>query len=244
MSVRLNQIIAVEKGVKSSTTSAMSEKYKTIQKAQLFDGLARTYEPKDDGGEQFPPENTRVQQHADQLVLDVGTTLTELFNITATKDEGNCKACAAVVVDGKIVVDEVPPTTLLFLEKQLNDIHTFFSKLPVLDPAHNWTTAEGSLVSKTDPIRSAKTKKTIRPLVLYQATDKHPAQTDKITEDVIVGHWNQVKMSGAVSESKKKRLLDRVEQLQKAVKFAREEANSTEINERNIGEPLFNWLFE
>lgn len=244
MSVKLNQIIAVEKGVKSRSTEALSEKYKVLQKKQLFDGLARTYEPKEDGGEQFPSENTRVQQHADQLVQDVGTVLTELFNITATKDSGNCKACANVVVDGKVLLSQIPATTLLFLEKQLSNIHTFFGTLPVLDPAHNWTVAENSLTNKTDPIRSAKTKKTTKPLVLYPATDKHPAQTDKIVEDVIVGHWNQVKMSGAVSELRKKTLLDRTEQLQKAVKFAREEANGTEVEEKNIGEPLFNWLLE
>ena len=39
------------------------------------------------------------------------------------------------------------------------------------------------------------------------------------------------------------RALDRIGKLQRAVKFAREEANSTEITDRNAGEAIFGYLF-
>jgi hypothetical protein len=34
--------------------------------------------------------------------------------------------------------------------------------------------------------------------VLYDATEHHPAQTQLISEDVIVGWWETVKHSGAI----------------------------------------------
>lgn len=241
--MKLNQVIAVEKGIKSRSHKTLTEMYQALSKKQLFDGLARTYEKRDEDSEQFPAESTRVQKSASEMVRETGNLLTELFDTTLTKDVANCSAKADVVVDGVTLLSGVPATTLLFLEKQLTELHAFVSDLPVLDPAYDWQLDLNDGLYKTEPIMSAKTKKVTKPLVLYPATPEHPAQTDKITEDVIVGHWKQVKMSGALPEVRKKQLLSRVEQLQKAVKFAREEANSTEADQLAMGEKFFGWLF-
>jgi len=241
--MKLNQVIAVEKGIKSRSHKTLTEMYQALSKKQLFDGLARTYEKKDEDSEQFPPESTRVQKNASEMVREAGNLLTELFDTTLTKDTANCSAKADIVVDGETLLSGVPATTLLFLEKQLTELHAFVNDMPVLDPAYDWELDPNDGLFKTDPITSAKTKKVTKPLVLYPATPEHPAQTDKITEDVIVGHWKQVKMSGALPEVRKKQLLSRVEKLQKAVKFAREEANSAEADQLTMGERFFGWLF-
>lgn len=62
--------------------------------------------------------------------------------------------------------------------------------------------------------------------MLFPATEQHPAQTQLITEDVFVGTWSTIKISGAISHNDKQKLLDRVEELIIAVKSAREEANA------------------
>lgn len=77
---------------------------------------------------------------------------------------------------------------------------------------------------------------------MYQATDKHPAQTQLVQEDVIVGSWNQTKMSGAIQPQQKDMLLQRIEKLQKAVKFAREEANSVDADNVEAGKVIFDWI--
>ena len=244
MSTKLNQVIAVEKGIKSRSHKTLTEMYQTLSKKALFDGLARTYQKKDEDGEQYPPESTRVQKNASKMVEQVAELLTELFDTTFVKDAANCEARADVTLpDGTRLLPNMPATTLLFLEKQLSEIHTFVSKVPVLDPAFEWKLDTNDGLMKTEPLQTIKTKKVIKPLLLYPATDKHPAQTDKITEDVVVGHWEQVKMSGAMTETRKQELLNRVEILQKAVKFAREEANNTEVKKLSIGERVFQWLF-
>src|SRR5215510_4280440 len=91
---RLNQIIAVEKGVKSRSFQELTEAHHALQKPALLAGIARTYRPKDDEGEQFPPESTKVQVKADEMIQQTGAILTRLFDVTATKDWTNCAARA------------------------------------------------------------------------------------------------------------------------------------------------------
>ena len=76
---RLNQIIAVEKGAKTHATAEISDLYKTVQKPALFVGFQRTYEKKDDDGEDFPPERQVVQFRTTDIVARAVTTLSDLF---------------------------------------------------------------------------------------------------------------------------------------------------------------------
>jgi len=239
---RLNQIIAVEKGVKSRSYADLTEAHHTLQKSALLAGIARTYQPRDDDGEQYPPESTRVQVRADDVLRGTAATLTRLFDITATKDWANCQAKADVVVDGQTVLTGVPATYLLFLEKQLTDLHTFIAKLPVLDAAETWARDEAADCWATEPVQTTRTRKIPRNHVKAEATDKHPAQVEVYYEDVVVGNWRTVKFSGAMPASRIKSLLERVDKLARAVKFAREEANSLEITDQHVGERVFGYL--
>jgi len=241
--MKLNQVIAVEKGIKSRSHKLLTDMYQTLSKKTLFDGLSKTYQKKEEDSQDYPAESTRVQKNASDMVREAGNLLTEYFDTTLTKDAANCSAKADVKVGETVLLADVPITTLLFLEKQLAEITTFIGAIPVLDPAYNWKMDQNNNLFKTDTHATAKTRKVTKPLVLYPATEEHPAQTDKITEDVITGYWNQIKMSGAMPESRKASLLKKVELLQKAVKFAREEANSTEIEQQAMGEKVFGWLF-
>lgn len=184
----------------------------------------------------------RVQFNVNDVLRQVGNKLTELFDVTATKDYANCTAKADVVVEGETLVTGAPVNFLLFLEKQLTDLHTVASKLPVLDPSQEWKLDSNAGLYKTPGAQTAKTKKVTKALVLYQATKEHPAQCAQVAEDVITGYWNQIKMSGAVPSDRRASLLDRVEKLQKAVKFAREQANMVTVSEQSVGSKLFSWL--
>ncbi|HMA34601.1 MAG TPA: hypothetical protein VKY74_08980 [Chloroflexia bacterium] len=240
---RLNQIIAIEKGIKSRTFQELTEAHHVLQKPAQLAGIARVYRPKDEEGEQFPPESTRVQIKADEIIRQTVTILTELFDVTATKDWTNCVARADVVVDGQTLLAGVPVTYLLFLEKQLVDLHTFIKKLPVLDASESWSVDTAADAYASEPMQTVKTKKIPRNHVKAEATDKHPAQVEVYYEDVIVGYWRTVKFSGALPAQRVHELLERVERLQQAVKFAREEANNTEAAEQKVGARVFGYLF-
>jgi hypothetical protein len=239
---KLNQIIAVEKGVKSTVSRDVTDGYHELQKAALLTGISRTYTPRDDEGDKLPAEYTKVQVNAMDVVRQSAERLTELFDITATKDCTNQVATADVVVDGKTLVSKVPVTYLLFLEKQLTDLHTLIKKLPILDGSENWHMDESQGCYATEPVQTTRTKKIPRNHVKAEATDKHPAQVEVYYEDVIVGTWRTVKLSGAVPAPTVAALLGRVEKLQAAVKFAREEANETTAVEKKVGDAVFQYL--
>ncbi|HZM79574.1 MAG TPA: hypothetical protein VFC19_27905 [Candidatus Limnocylindrales bacterium] len=240
---KLNQIIAVEKGVKSKSYAELTDAHHAVQKAPLLSGIARTYQPKDEEGEQLPPESTRVQVRTEEVLRGIAATLTKLFDVTATKDATNCVARANVVVDDQTLLADVPVSYLLFLEKQLTDLHTFIRKLPVLDAAESWTFNESADCWSTDPVRTIRTKKVPRNHVKAEATEKHPAQVEVYYEDIAIGYWTTVKFSGALPAKRISEVLERVEKLQQAVKFAREEANGTEAVDRKVGEKVFGYLF-
>src|SRR5581483_3139676 len=131
--MKLNQVIAIEKGTKSRSLQELTEAHHALQKPALLSGISRTYRPKDEEGEQLPPESTKVQLKAEEVIRRTTESLTKLFDVTATKDWTNARARADVVVDGVTLLSAVPVTYLLFIEKQLVDLHTFIKKLPILD---------------------------------------------------------------------------------------------------------------
>lgn len=240
---RLNQIIAVEKGVKSRSFQELTEAHHLLQRTAQLSGISRVYRPRDEEGEQLPPESTRVQVKAQDIIRRTVEILTELFDVTATKDWTNCNARADVVVDGQVLLGQVPVSYLLFLEKQLVDLHTFIKKLPVLDPSETWTFDASADAYATDPAQTIRTKKIPRNHVKAEATEHHPAQVEVYYEDVTVGYWRTIKFSGALPARRVNELLERVERLQQAVKFAREEANNIEVEEQKVGAKLFQYLF-
>ena len=50
MATKLNQIIAVEKGVKSKSFQDLTEAHHAVQKPSLLSGISRVYQPKDEEG--------------------------------------------------------------------------------------------------------------------------------------------------------------------------------------------------
>jgi hypothetical protein len=240
---KLNQIIAIEKGVKTGAFQTLTDAHQQVQKTALLSGISRTYRPRDEEGEQLPPESTRVQVRAEDIIRTITTAMVELFDTTATKDWANTYAKADIVVDGRTILSAVPATYLLFLEKQLVDLHTFVAKLPVLDPSEEWQFDASADTYATPPVQTVRTKKIPRNHVKAEATKEHPAQVDVFYEDVAQGTWATIKFSGALPAQRVNELLSRVEKLQQAVKFAREEANSVEVEQQKVGERVFGYLF-
>ena len=240
---KLNQIIAVEKGIKSRVYGQLTDLNKVVQKPDLFLGFSKTYQKKDDEAEDLPAEKKRVQVVADDILRHTANALSELMYVTARKDWTNCVAKASVVIDGKTTIEDAPVSFLLFMEKQLTDLRTLVANIPMLDENESWTKDENSGLFKAEPTQTHRTRKIQRPLVLYPATPEHPAQTQIITEDVIAGWWTQIKQSGAMPKPKKTALAGRIEALLIATKEAREAANNhAETPVKDIGESVFGFL--
>jgi hypothetical protein len=241
--MKLNQVVAVEKGVKARMHSRISALHNLIQRKELFGGGVRTYIPRDDDGETLPRETQNVQQRAEGLLDAAANIMSELINITLQKDESNAHAVADIIIDGTILVERVPAVTLIYLEKQLTDLHTFVSHLPVLDPSEIWQQDVNDGLYKTAPRRVNRTAKVQVPITLAEATDRHPAQTQLITKDVVIGEYETVIHAGSIPQRMQDKLLGRIDKLVIAVKQAREEANGVEAaDRRDIAAQIFDYL--
>lgn len=239
---KLNQLLAIEKGVRADTTRVVTDVHRAVQQVDRISGISRTYQPRDDQGEELPAESTRVQFNVEDANDLLAGKLGRLFDVVATKDFANTEARGTVTVDGEDWF-KAPATFLLFLEKQLADLRTYVSKLPTLDPAFDWEPDSVSGVHKTPAVKTTKTRKVPHNHVMYDATPEHPAQVTVFNVDEVVGDWTTVKFSGAITEDRRRELLDRVDKLTEAVKFAREEANGHTVTDVKVGEQVFDYLF-
>lgn len=241
---KLNQIIAIEKGIKSKSYAEMTELHKVAKKPDLFNGFSKTYQPKDDNvDEQLPPERKRVQFSVDELFRSFERNMTALIEVTARKDWTNCIASADVKIDDKALIKAAPVSFLLFMEKQLLDLRTFVDVLPVLDEGETWNKDINSGLYKAEETKTHRTKKVMKPIVLYPATPEHPAQTQMASEDIIAGFWSQVKLSGAMPKPQKMELYSRIDTLLRSIKEARESANmAEEVKQQDIVTAIFNYI--
>lgn len=241
---KLNQIIAIEKGSKSNAYSVLSELNKILQKPELFNGFTKVYSKRDEDGEDLPSESRKVQKTVRGILAQVMDAQSDSWYVTARKEWTNCTAHADIVVDDMTLAEGVPVTFLLQLEKHLTDLRTFIANLPTLDTNEDWQEDINSGLHKTAAVQTGRTKKTQRPIVLYDATPEHPAQTQIITEDVLAGYWNTTKQSGAIPVPIKDAYCSKVERLLRAVKEAREAANNIdEVQPPHIERALLSYIF-
>jgi len=241
---KLNQIIAIEKGIKSQNYANVTALHKAVQKPALFNGFSKTYQPNEEG-ENLPPESLRVQYTTKEVLRTVERNMTEMIDVTARKDYTNTVAAASVMIDGVVIIKDAPVPFLLFMEKQMSDMKAFVGELPVLDPAEDWSMDPNSGLYKAKETKTHRTKKVSKPIVLYPATAEHPAQTQMATEDVIAGFWSQVKQSGAMPKPDKEAMLERIETLTRAIKEAREKANmADEVATGEPGKAVFEYLMK
>ena len=243
---QLNQIVAVENGEKGRAFERVRDLDHKVARSGLLSGLSRTYRPKDEDGERRPPESTKVQVSVEDVLDETAAVLTNLFDVAATKEWANTHARADVEVDGRVILADVPVTYLLFLERELKQLATMVGRLPTLDAGVNWEYDETQGAWKSDPVETTATKKVPRNHVKWEPPDpsyKQPAQVETFHEDVVVGYWTKIDYSGAIPEDRRRELVERAEKLLRAVRFAREKANSMEVEQVRVGADVFDYLF-
>lgn len=241
----MHQIIAVEKDVRQTAQRRITDAYHEAQQSQRLIGFSRTYTPRQDGDQVLPPETKLVEVSVQSVLARSRAEFERLWDVVATKDFGNTTARADIILDdGGVIARDIPATYLLWLEKELNDLHTLISKLPVLDPSEQWDWSAEKNVFQTPAVETLRTKKEPRAFTLAPATDKHPAQVEMYHEDVPVGTWSTVKFSGALPATELKDLVDRVNELRNAVKQARARANETEVEQVEVAAPLLAFVLD
>lgn len=167
------------------------------------------------------------------------------LDVVAQKEATNQTAKADIVIDGNVLVADVPVTHLLTLETKLKELRQMYEAIPTLDPSVSWVqdpnSPKGVYKSQTASV-SFRTEKKLMHKVLVDATDKHPAQIEKWSEDKPVARIETNKTSGMLSSVDKSALLARIDRLAEAVKRARQRANGAPIVEIKVGKTIFDYL--
>jgi hypothetical protein len=266
--MKLHQLLALLPNIKDQASRAKTDVYQLAQKTPLFQGLSRVYSPREENGYVYPPETKSVQFKAQDLLAKFQAAVKEFIDLAATQDYANCSAKANVVVDGVVLLENVPVTNLLFLEKQVEDLRIFVNSLPVLDLDKEWTYSDSRGCYVSSPKETVKTKKitewtysdsrgcyvpspkeTVKTnkitgfVVGHEATKEHPAQIKEVSKDVIEGTWTAIDFSGALKADTIQAYRNRVDKLHKAIVIAREEANSIEIRDKQVADSLLNYVF-
>ncbi len=241
--MRLNQVIALVAGKKTKAQKLLTTIHHSWHKDRIA-GITRTYKPIEEEGEVFPPESKIVQLRVINALQVVQKEIEDFLNIVATQEYANTEARANVVIGDDVILLNVPVSALLFLEKQLIDLHTLASNLPTLSTDKVWKMDEAKNCWVTKPESTVRTQKKVEVIVKYDATPEHPAQTELINIDRTIGHWTTIHLSGALPETAKDAVVERIEKLQDAVKVAREEANSKDVDiVENFGKSILSYIF-
>lgn len=240
---KLHEVLAVVQGKTSRAMRELTDLHRRTQVEGLTVGRVRTYEPRDDEGDRLPDESQHVQLVVEDVFRLVARTQTPAFDVVATRDAGNMAATADVVVDGEIVLVDMPAVTLIYLEKRLADLHTFVSKLPVLPAAQRWNYDNFQGVHVSEPVTTVSKRRVPTAFVRFKGDEHHQPQVDRIEVEETVGHWTTVLLSGALPPTRKAELLERVTKLIEAVKVARTRANEVDVEQVRIGQAVFDYLF-
>lgn len=239
---KLNQIIAVVQGKKSRAQKLLTEAHRGWHK-DAISGISKTYRPKAEDGDQLPPESKAIHLDVPTKIAETMEQLASFYDVVLTQETGNTEARGTVEVNGSAFLVAMPITTLLFMEKQLIDLHTFVANLPTLPADRAWKFDDNRNCYATEPTESTRTQKTPKVVVKYDATKEHPAQTELFVEDVSVGTWTTTYFSSAMPSRNQAQILARIEGLQDAVKSAREAANSIEVDQMKFGRKLLSYVF-
>ncbi len=249
----LHEILAIEQEVKANAERARGQLIETFRTKQThFTGIRRTFRPfavdeaaGENAGERLEAETQlakTVPEELGQMMREVGKAL----DLGMQVDEANTRARADVVVDGEVLLRDVPATFLLQLERRLKEVRSVFKEVPCFDPVRIWNAdpaADKKHVLRAEPVTTIRKQRARKYNVMVEATKEHPAQVDIVEVDEPVGEIRSYEWTGMVSTGRKEALLEQVERLLVAVKQARSRANAVSIDrERQAATVLTNFL--
>lgn len=243
MAIQLHSIVALHTGVSRRARDQLTKLYHDALHGPNFSGGVREMKALTDDVPDEPAEFTLPSLTAQKVFHRIETTLIESWDLMATRDRTNQDARADVIVNGVTLAPDVPVSTLLSLEKQLVDLRTVINAMPVRDPSKVWSADRDQGFFRAPEVTKAKTQKVVKGAELSPATDRHPAQVQAYNTDKVVGHYISTEFSGALSTQEREILVDRVNLLINAVKFARTEANTHPVTEMRIAADLLAYVF-
>jgi hypothetical protein len=248
---KLHELLAVEGNLSTQAQKCRAELItNTFDKKRHHFGAKRvSFTPNTEGAVQVTEEQLDIQTTVRGELDWIGKILVKAWDASHQIDVANTMAHADVVTeDDTTLLRDVPATSLLQLEKHLKELHDLLTAVPTLDPAKGFQQdpQREAGVYKAREVNKTRTKKTQRPMVMYEATKEHPAQVAMATEDVATGTILEQEWSSLITPAQKSDMLDRCDKLMRAVKRARSKANEQDldIGKNKIAQALVDYVLQ
>jgi len=246
---QLHEVLAVESDLESQSAKIMNEAIATFtKKASHFIGYHKWLVMFDESRkieEQGAEDHKEIVDTVKGKVNHVWQHFGRYLDALGQKERTNQDARADLVVDGKVIAEALPATQLLGLESRLKKLRDVYSAVPTHQPGFEWVPdeARGKEVFKTANVAtSTKSEKAMRHKVLVEPTEYHPAQVENWSENVAVGVFKTEHWTSMVSPAKKAEWLGRLDKLIRAVKKARQRANTAPIVSNKVSSALRQYI--
>ncbi len=250
---KLHELLAVDTQVKGQAEASRKDLMNTFEKKRHshFSRKTVTFIPNQEGVQAKVEAHQDLQTTVRRELKWLGDKLASAIDVGHQVDVANTQAKADVALDdGTTILKDVPTTSLLQMAHRLKELQEFVASIPTLDPAQGFTpdssmSTEGDTVYRAQDSEKSRSEKVFSFVVMVPPTDKHPAQVKELMGDKTIGHTLTQEWSGLITTSEKGNMLDRVEEISRAVKKARARANEMELDVRQhkIGEKLLNYVF-
>lgn len=242
---KLHELLAVSASLSNQLSKVTGDLSHTFEKKRhLFEAKSVTFIPKAENEPTVTEEQSTLQSTIMSELRWIVGHFAKAIDVAHQINVGNRSAAATVTLRDGLTIGPLPATTLLELEKRLMAFQAIIQAVPTLDPAKSFAPAPdiGNDVYRSREDVKTRTKKTQRAIVLYPATPEHPAQTQLISEDVPVGELHVIEFSAMLTPTHKANLLERIEEVIRAIKAARSRANEEVVEPEQIGERLLTFI--
>lgn len=244
MANKLYELLAVEQDRKNKSNLSIGEAKKTFTKNDpYFDGMVKKYVSLEEDNEQIPDETKEMVKTVKQQLEEVLEDAVTAIDATLSKEETNASGTAkAELIVGETNFGMFSATSLLALESQVSKILDLYQAIPTLESTKKWNFDKQTNTYKTEEEVKFRSIKRPKVIVKYEATDKHPAQTELLSLDFQVGKYVTTYSSGKLAISQKMDMIKRLEKLIENIKIARSKANNVEVGNVKLGQRIFDFI--
>ena len=246
---QLHELLAAEPELASAASKILSETRAVFKTGgHIFRGSTTSYAPFSvDEAHLAAEENEPVASTVEARLKYTARMVAKYWDAVLQKETTNQSARADLVVQGATIAQDVPATMLLGLETKLRQFRDAISNMPTLDNKTEWVPEPslGAHMSRAvHPEEKFRTRKVTKPVVLYEATEHHPANVIQAVEDIHIGKITKKLFSGEVTSARKADVLERTDMLIRAAKKARQRANKEAIVKGKIGAEVFKFILQ
>jgi len=242
---KLYEVLAVENTLHQAAKKLMDESVRSLGKENLFNGMTTKLNMFDaEQAHLNTTETVELVTTVDENLDYIINPIAQYWDAVLQKDASNQNARADIIIDGTVLAADVPATFLLGLESKLGDIRKLYEKIHTLAPGFKWVLDEQErpgTYKTTAPVRF-KTEKDTEFRIVVAADEHHPAQVRELPRTQNVARYDTTKICGFLTPLEKAVRIKRIDTLLRAVKKARQRANSVDLTNAHIGEYLFAYI--